>query len=69
MVAVGTARGRSAGAGCDWADGEARPRVMLWRDGDTVVCRLTSAAGAVEVRFPAAHFDAAALEPGSPSRA
>ena len=36
----------------DWADGEAKPKVMVWCDADAVVCRLTSAAGAVEVRFP-----------------
>ena len=44
-----------------WADGEAKPRVMVWRDADAVVCRLKSAAGAVEVRFPAVGFDAATL--------
>lgn len=45
----------------DWADGEAKPKVIIWRDADAVVCRLTSAAGAVEVRFSAAGFDAATL--------
>jgi general secretion pathway protein L len=45
----------------DWADGEAKPKVTLWREGDAVVCRLTAATGLVEVRLPAVSFDAAAL--------
>ena len=45
-----------------WAEGEARPQVTLWRDGDGVVCRLISAAGPAEMRFPFAHFSVAALE-------
>jgi len=45
----------------DWADGEAPPKVMVRRADETVICQLTSAAGAVEARLPAAGFDAAAL--------
>jgi general secretion pathway protein L len=45
----------------DWADGEAKPKVIVWREADAVICRLTSAAGAVEVRFSAVSFDAATL--------
>lgn len=45
----------------DWADGEAKPKVMIWCDADAVVCRLTSAASTVEVRFSAVGFDAATL--------
>jgi general secretion pathway protein L len=46
----------------DWADGEAMPRVTIERDHDVVVCRLASAAGAAEARFPSERFDGAALE-------
>ncbi len=46
----------------DWADGKATPRAMIRRDHDVVVCKLTSAAGAVEARLPLQRFDAAALE-------
>jgi general secretion pathway protein L len=45
----------------DWADGEAKPKVMLWRDADAVVCRLTLATGLGELRLPAAGFGAATL--------
>lgn len=45
-----------------WAEGEARPQVTLWRDGDSIACRLMSAAGPAEIRFPLARFNAAALE-------
>src|ERR1700712_2480407 len=45
----------------DWADGEALPKVMVRRDAETVVCRLTSHAGVVEGRLTAAGFDATAL--------
>jgi len=44
-----------------WADGEAPPKVMVRRADETVICQLTSAAGLVEARLPAAGFDAAAL--------
>jgi general secretion pathway protein L len=46
----------------DWADGEAMPRLMIWRDHDVVICRLTSAAGTVEARLPLQRFGAAALD-------
>lgn len=45
-----------------WAEGEARPQVMLWRDGDSVTCRLVSAAGSAEIRTPFFHFNAAVLD-------
>jgi general secretion pathway protein L len=44
-----------------WADGDAMPMVMIWRDGETIVCRLTSATGAVETRLPCSGFDVTAL--------
>ena len=46
----------------EWAEGEARPQVTLWRDGDGITCRLTSATGPAETRIPFPHFNAAALE-------
>ena len=46
----------------EWAEGEARPQVTLWRDGDSVTCRLVSAAGPAEIRIPFFHFNAAALD-------
>jgi general secretion pathway protein L len=46
----------------EWAEGEARPQVTLWRDDEGVTCRLASAAGPAEIRFPFPHFNAAALE-------
>jgi general secretion pathway protein L len=46
----------------EWAEGEARPEVTLWRDGDSVTCRLVSATGPAEIRIPFSHFNAAALE-------
>jgi general secretion pathway protein L len=45
----------------NWADSEAQPQVLVQRDGESVVCRLTSASGAFEARLPAAGFDSAAL--------
>ena len=45
-----------------WAEGEAKPQVTLWQDGDSVACQLTSAAGPAEIRIPVSHFSAAALE-------
>ena len=45
-----------------WAEGEARPQLSLWRDGDSVTCHLTAAAGPAETRIPVSHFSAAALE-------
>ena len=46
----------------EWAEGEARPQVALWRDGDGVTCRLVSAKGSAEIRIPFPQFNAAALE-------
>ena len=46
----------------DWAGGEALPKVTIRRDDQTVVCRLTSAAGTVEAHLPTAGFGAGALE-------
>ncbi|ANW00404.1 PilN domain-containing protein [Bradyrhizobium icense] len=46
----------------EWAEGEARPIATLWRDGDSVTCRLMSAAGPAEIRIPCPSFNAAALE-------
>jgi general secretion pathway protein L len=45
----------------NWADAEAPPRVMIRRDGESILCQLKSAAGAVEARLPAAGFDAPVL--------
>lgn len=45
----------------NWADSEALPQVLVQRDGETIVCRLTSAAGPLDARLPAAGFDLAAL--------
>jgi general secretion pathway protein L len=45
----------------NWADGETMPTVTIWRDQEMVVCRLTSATGAVETRLPSLRFDVAAL--------
>jgi general secretion pathway protein L len=38
-----------------------QPTVTIRRDGETIICRLTSATGAVETRLPRSGFDAAAL--------
>ena len=46
----------------EWAEGEARPQVTLWRDGDSVTCRLVSATGPAEIRIPLPLFNAAALD-------
>ena len=61
MVAIGLAR-RGSPALARMGRGEARPQVTLWRDGDSVTCRLASAHGPAETRIPFAHFNAAALE-------
>src|SRR3954462_4065868 len=44
-----------------WAEREAPPRLIIWRELQTVVCRLTSVVGAVDGHLPFAGFDAAAL--------
>src|SRR5262245_55312417 len=44
------------------AAGEARPIMTLSRDGDSVTCRLSSAAGPTEIRIPLSHFSVATLE-------
>ena len=46
----------------EWAEGEVRPQVTLWRDGDSVTCRLVSATGPAEIRIPLPLFNAAALD-------
>jgi general secretion pathway protein L len=46
----------------EWAKGEVRPQVTLWRDGDCVACRLVSATGRTETRFALQLFNAAALD-------
>ena len=46
----------------EWAAGEARPIMTLSRDGDSVTCRLSSAAGPTEIRIPLSHFSVATLE-------
>jgi general secretion pathway protein L len=45
-----------------WAEQEAAPKLTVWREQQMVVCRLTSASGVVDARFPAADFAAATLE-------
>ena len=45
----------------NWADSEALPRVLIQRDDDAVICRLTSADRAFDARLPAAGFDSNAL--------
>src|SRR3569832_2285508 len=45
----------------DWADGEAIPRVTMRPDGDTILCRLTSATATGEARLPSAGFDPTTL--------
>jgi general secretion pathway protein L len=46
----------------EWAEGKARPQVTLWRDGDSITCRLVAAAGPAETRIPISYFNATALE-------
>jgi general secretion pathway protein L len=46
----------------EWAEGEATPQVTLWREGDSVACRLVSARGLSEARFALPLFNAAALD-------
>jgi len=46
----------------EWAEGEARPQVTLWREGDSVTCRLVSARGVSEARFALPLFNAATLD-------
>jgi general secretion pathway protein L len=45
-----------------WVDGDAMPRLLIWRDRDLVVCRLASAAGPVETRLPLHRFGVAAVK-------
>jgi general secretion pathway protein L len=45
-----------------WLDGDAMPRLMIWRDRDLVVCRLAAAAGPVETRLPLHRFGVAAVK-------
>jgi general secretion pathway protein L len=44
-----------------WVDGDAVPKLLIWRDHDIVCCRLASASGPVEARFPLRGFGAAAI--------
>jgi general secretion pathway protein L len=44
-----------------WVDEDVIPRLLIWRDRDLVVCRLTSVAGPVETRFPLRRSGAAVL--------
>lgn len=46
----------------EWAGGKARPQATLWREGNSVACRLMSASGPAETRIPLSHFNAATLE-------
>ena len=41
-----------------WLEGEALPRLLMWRDRDLVVCRLALPAGTIEVRLPVVSFKA-----------
>ncbi|MDB5639689.1 MAG: hypothetical protein JWP51_4597 [Bradyrhizobium sp.] len=45
-----------------WVDGDAMPRLLIWRDRDLVVCRLASAAGPIETRLPLHRFGVAAIK-------
>jgi general secretion pathway protein L len=45
----------------NWLDGDAMPRLLVWRDRDFVVCRLASVAGPVETRLPLHRFGAASV--------
>lgn len=44
-----------------WADENAVPRLLISRDRDVVICKLTSVDGPVEARFPLHRFDQAVL--------
>ena len=44
-----------------WVDGEAVTRLLIWRDGNDVVCRLSTTTGQVEDRFPLQGFGPAVL--------
>lgn len=39
-----------------WVDDDVIPRLLIWRDRDLAVCRLTSVADTVETRFPLHRF-------------
>jgi general secretion pathway protein L len=45
-----------------WVDDDVVPRLLIWRDGELVVCKLASDVGSIEMRFPRHHFSAAALD-------
>ena len=45
----------------DWVDSEAMPRLLIWRDLDSIVCRLGLVSGPVETRLPIHGFGATAL--------
>lgn len=45
----------------DWVDGEAMPRLLISRDRDLLIYRLTSSAGTVETKLPLGRFGAVAL--------
>ena len=42
-----------------WLDSEAVPRLLFWRDHDSVVCRLGLTSGPVETRLPIKGFGTA----------
>jgi general secretion pathway protein L len=44
-----------------WVDGDAVPRLLIWRDRDFVVCRLSSVTGMIEARLPIEGFGVAGL--------
>ncbi len=44
-----------------WVDGGAAPRLLIWRDRDFVVCRLSSGTGMMEGRLPIQGFGVAGL--------
>jgi general secretion pathway protein L len=45
----------------NWVDGDAIPRLLIWREHDLVACKLVSVGGPVETRLPLHRFGAAAL--------
>src|SRR5882757_1680478 len=46
----------------NWVDGDAVPKLLVWRDRDHAVCRLASVSGPLETRIPLHRFGAAALD-------